>query len=401
MPFSVKQREFFDNANHRWNFKTGATRSGKTYMDYYVIPKRIRARIGKPGLAVILGVTKSTIERNILEPMRNIWGNDLVGSISSSNICYLFGEKVYCLGAEKVSQVSKLRGSSIKYVYGDEVADWNEEVFEMLKSRLDKPYSCFDGALNPQGPNHWLKEFLDSEDLDIYCQKYTLFDNPFLDKAFVDSLCKEYAGSVYYKRYILGEWALAEGLVYPMFSTEKHVFKGAVERKRGNLYFVSVDYGVANPFAVGIFEFDGRKSRLFREVYIDGHKGKEQRKDNEGYYKEMRKAIGDLPIEYIVIDPSAAGFVETINKYSEFIVVSANNDVENGIQEVTKYINFGLFEVHESCTCTIKEFQEYAWNDKYIESGEDSVVIKVNDHMMDLIRYYIYTVARTFNRWVV
>ena len=166
MPFSQKQIEYFQNANHRWNFKTGATRSGKTYMDYFVIPKRIRARIGKPGLSVILGVTKSTIERNILEPMRNIWGPELVGEINSQNKCYLFGEMVYCLGAEKVSQVSKLRGASIKYVYGDEVADWNEEVFDMLKSRLDKPYSCFDGALNPQGPNHWLKAFLES-DLDI------------------------------------------------------------------------------------------------------------------------------------------------------------------------------------------------------------------------------------------
>ena len=155
MAFSKKQREYFDNANKRWNFKTGATRSGKTYMDFYVIPKRIRARIGLPGLVVILGVTKSTIERNVLEPMRQIWGSDLVGEINSQNICYLFGERVYCLGAEKISQVSKLRGASIKYVYGDEVADWNQAVFEMLKSRLDKPYSCFDGALNPQGPNHW------------------------------------------------------------------------------------------------------------------------------------------------------------------------------------------------------------------------------------------------------
>jgi len=400
VPFSEKQTEYFNSANHRWNFKTGATRSGKTYMDYYVIPKRIRARIGKPGLAVILGVTKSTIERNILEPMRNIWGDALVGSINSQNKCYLFGEMVYCLGAEKVSQVSKIRGSSIKYVYGDEVADWNEEVFELLKSRLDKPYSCFDGALNPQGPNHWLKEFLDS-DFDIYNQHYTIFDNPFLPKEFVENLCKEYEGSVYYKRYILGEWALAEGLVYPMFSREKHVFKGAIERRRGKLYYVSVDYGVANPFAVGIFEFDGRKSRLFREVYIDGRKDKEQRKDNEGYYKEMRKAIGDLPIEYIVIDPSAAGFIETIKKYAEFIVKGADNDVENGIQEVTKYLNFGLLEVHESCTRTIEEFQGYAWNDKYIDNGEDSVVIKENDHMMDLIRYYIWSVARMLNRWVI
>lgn len=394
MPFSVKQREYFDNANKRWNFKTGATRSGKTYMDYYVIPKRIRARIGKPGLAVILGVTKSTIERNILEPMRNIWGEDLVGSISSSNICYLFGEKVYCLGAEKVSQVSKLRGSSIKYVYGDEVADWNEEVFEMLKSRLDKPYSCFDGALNPQGPNHWLKEFLDSEDLDIYCQKYTLFDNPFLDKGFVDSLCKEYAGSVYYKRYILGEWALAEGLVYPMFSRDKHVVKGAIEYHRSSQYYVSIDYGTVNPFAIGIFEFDGRKSTMIKEFHHRG--GTENRVDNEKYYKDMCETIGKIPIEYILVDPSAAGFIETINKYAKYIVKRADNDVLNGIQEVTKYLNMGLLQIHESCTETLKEFEGYAWDDKH-----DDEVIKENDHHMDLTRYYIWGVARMLNRWIV
>lgn len=394
MPFSVKQREYFDNANKRWNFKTGATRSGKTYMDYYVIPKRIRARIGKPGLAVILGVTKSTIERNILEPMRDIWGNDLVGGISSSNICYLFGEKVYCLGAEKVSQVSKLRGSSIKYVYGDEVADWNEEVFEMLKSRLDKPYSCFDGALNPQGPNHWLKEFLDSEDLDIYCQKYTLFDNPFLDKGFVDSLCKEYAGSVYYKRYILGEWALAEGLVYPMFSREKHVVKGEIEFHRNSQYFVSIDYGTVNPFAIGVFEFDGRKSTMIKEFHHRG--GTENRVDNEKYYKQMCDTIGNLPIQYILVDPSAAGFIETIRKYAKYIVKGADNDVLNGIQEVTKYLNMGLLKIHESCAETLKEFEGYAWDDKH-----DDEVIKKNDHHMDLIRYYIWGIARKLNRWIV
>lgn len=394
MPFSVKQREYFDNANRRWNFKTGATRSGKTYMDYYVIPKRIRARIGKPGLAVILGVTKSTIERNILEPMRNIWGTDLVGGINSQNICYLFGERVYCLGAEKVSQVSKLRGSSIKYVYGDEVADWNEEVFEMLKSRLDKPYSCFDGALNPQGPNHWMKEFLDS-DFDIYCQKYTIFDNPFLDKKFVENLCKEYEGSVYYKRYILGEWALAEGLVYPMFSTEKHVFSGPTEYKRTNQYFVSLDYGTVNPFAGGIYEFTGRKVRKIREIHHDGRNA--GRKDNEEYYDLMCSVIGDIPIEYVVIDPSAAGFIETVKKHGKYIVKGANNDVLNGIQEVTKYLNYGLYEVHESCVETIKEYQQYAWDE---DSGEDAV-IKESDHHCDADRYMIYTVARQLNKWIV
>lgn len=394
MPFSEKQKEYFNSADKRWNFKTGATRSGKTYMDYYVIPKRIRARLGKPGLSVILGVTKSTIERNILEPMRNIWGTSLVGEINSQNTCYLFGERVYCLGAEKVSQVSKIRGSSVKYVYGDEVADWNEEVFALLKSRLDKPYSCFDGALNPQGPNHWLKAFLDS-DFDIYNQHYTIFDNPFLPKEFVENLCKEYAGSVYYRRYILGEWALAEGLVYPMFSRERHVVSGAVEYRKKNLYYVSIDYGTVNPFAAGVFEFDGKSSTMIKELHYSGRDG--NRVDNEAYYKMVCDMIGELPIEYIVVDPSAAGFIETIKKYAKYIVKGADNDVMNGIQEVTKYLNYGLLKIHESCTETLKEFESYAWDDK----SHDDEVIKENDHHMDLIRYYTYGVARMLNRWVV
>ena len=397
MPFSEKQKEYFQKANHRWNFKTGATRSGKTYMDYFVIPKRIRARIGKPGLTVILGVTKSTIERNILEPMRNIWGPELVGEINSQNKCYLFGEMVYCLGAEKVSQVSKLRGASIKYVYGDEVADWNEEVFDMLKSRLDKSYSCFDGALNPQGPNHWLKAFLES-DLDIYVQEYTIFDNPFLDPLFVENLCKEYEGTVYYSRYILGRWAIAEGLVYPMFSKERNITSEPQYVEANCQYYVSIDYGTVNPFAVGIFCFDGRKSTMVKEVHYDGRKrGTEGRADNEKYYKLMCDAIGDLPVQMIIVDPSAAGFIETIKKYGKYIVKGANNDVLNGIQEVTKYFNMGLLIIHESCVETIKEFESYAWDDK----KQDDEVIKENDHHMDLVRYYIYGVARTLNRWVI
>nr|DAD86094.1 MAG TPA: large terminase [Siphoviridae sp. ctGyV19] len=213
MPFSHKQMEFFQNANHRWNVKVGATRSGKTYMDYYVIPKRIRTRVGKEGLTFILGVSKGTIQRNIIEPLQRIWGMSLVGDINSQNISRMFGEDVYCLGAEKVSQVSKLRGSSIKYCYGDEIAEWNPDVFGMLKSRLDKPYSCFDGACNPEAPQHWFKVFLES-DADIYCQKYEIFDNPFLDQKFVDALCDEYRGTVLYDRYIRGLWVAAQGSIY-------------------------------------------------------------------------------------------------------------------------------------------------------------------------------------------
>ena len=219
MAFSKKQKEYFMNATHRWNIKSGATRSGKTYMDYFVIPKRIRSMAGKEGLTVLLGNTKGTLQRNIIEPLQALWGVDFVSDIRSDNTAILFGEKVHCLGADKISQVDRLRGSSVKYCYGDEIVTWHPDVFTMLKSRLDRDYSAFDGTCNPDNPNHWFKKFIDS-DADIYCQKYTLDDNPFLAEAVKENIKKEYFGTVFYDRYVLGEWVTAEGLIYKLLADE-------------------------------------------------------------------------------------------------------------------------------------------------------------------------------------
>lgn len=226
MQLSKKQNEYIVNATHRWNIKSGAVRSGKSYVDTaFVVPFRIRERTGKPGLNVILGVSKESIERNVLQPMREIYTEKLIGQINNRNMAHICGEEVYCLGAEKVSQVAKIQGASIKYCYGDEVAKWNKEVFQMLKSRLDKPYSCFDGSCNPEHPTHWLKEFLDNDELDIYLQRYTIFDNPFLPVEFVEQLCKEYEGTIYYDRLILGLWKRAEGAIYKRFADDPEKFR--------------------------------------------------------------------------------------------------------------------------------------------------------------------------------
>lgn len=226
MQLSKKQNEYIMSATHRWNIKSGAVRSGKSFVDTaYIIPKRIRDRAGLPGLNVIMGVSKESIERNVLQPMREIYTSDLIGNINNRNVARVCGEDVYCLGAEKVSQVAKIQGASIKYCYGDEIAKWNKEVFQMLKSRLDKTYSCFDGACNPEHPTHWLKEFIDNVELDIYLQKYTIFDNPFLNPGFVEDLCKEYEGTIYYDRLILGLWKRADGSIYKRFADNPEAFR--------------------------------------------------------------------------------------------------------------------------------------------------------------------------------
>lgn len=219
LQFSEKQIQYIANADKRWNFKIGATQCGKTYVDVaWVIPYRIHNLIGKIGLAVIMGVSKGTIERNVLQPMRDIWGDELVGTINSNNMAELFGRTVYCLGAENVGQVRKIRGSKIAYLYGDEVVDWNQEVFELLKSRLSLPYSCADLTGNPAEPSHYIKKFIGNSSLSLYSQSWQLFDNVFLDERYVTEICKEYEGTVYYDRYVLGKWKRAEGLIYPMIA---------------------------------------------------------------------------------------------------------------------------------------------------------------------------------------
>jgi PBSX family phage terminase large subunit len=385
MLLSPKQREFVKYGTHRWNFKGGATRSGKTYLDFrWIIPIRIRERIGKDGLAVILGVTKSTIERNVLEPMRNIYGDELVGTISSDNTAWIFGEKCYCLGAEKVSQVSKIRGASIKYCYGDEVADWSEEVFALLKSRLDKEYSCFDGTFNPQYPDHWLKKFLDSN-ADIFSQTYTIDDNPFLPESFKENLKKEYEGTVYYDRYILGLWVRAEGLVYPMFGDDCIT----QEIPDTGDYYISIDYGTLNPFSAGLWCVGKRSAVRIAEIYYSGRETRAQKTDEE-YCDMVERLAGEKTIRAVVVDPSAASFNEALRRRGRFKVRHADNDVMNGIRTVSDFLRNGKIKIHESCENTIREFGLYRWDEK----SEVDRVVKENDHAMDEVRYMAMTVLK-------
>ena len=214
---STKQREYLTHCNHRWNLKIGATGSGKSWLDYaVVIPKRLCALRGQ-GAAVMLGNTQGTLARNILEPMRDIWGEGLVGNISSDNTAQLFGRRVHILGADNRKHVARIQGMTIEYAYGDEMTTWHEEVFQMLKSRLRCAHSYFDGTANPADPHHFVKTFIDS-DADVFCQTSTIDDNPFLPTEFVENLKREYAGTVYYNRFILGQWMAAEGIIYRPFA---------------------------------------------------------------------------------------------------------------------------------------------------------------------------------------
>ena len=391
---SAKQNEYIRNSNKRWNIKTGATQSGKTYLDYYyTIPARIRERAGKDGLNFILGVSKSTIERNILEPMRNIYGASLVSDINSQNMARLFGEDVHCLGAEKVSQVSKLRGASVKYCYGDEVADWNPEVFQMLKSRLSKPYSCFDGALNPQSPTHWMKEFIDS-DIEIYTQQYTIFDNPFLSKEYVNNLCREYDGTVYYDRYILGKWKRAEGVIYKKYADRPQDFIVGDELDSSIKFgIIGVDFG--GTISAHSFTFTGFTDR-FKETIVRMEYYRKEQISPDTLYKDFGNFVRMVQAKFkctqAYCDSAESTLIKGLQAHclANRIPISVENAKKTSIKgridfEISQ-MGIGAFKVHESCTHTSDALQNAVYDDKSTEDKrlDDG---KINIDSLDSMEY--------------
>jgi len=397
MQLSAKQNEYILNADRRWNLKIGAVRSGKSFVDVnYMIPYRLRQVHGKSGLNLILGVSRETIERDVLQPMRETYTDRLIGTINGRNIARICGEDVYCLGAEKITQVAKIQGMSVKYCYGDEVAKWNREVFAMLQSRLDKPYSRFDGSFNPESPNHWLKEFIDKPDIDAYIQHYTIFDNPYLSPEFVDNICKEYQGTVFYGRYILGEWTLAEGLIYPMYKDAFGDPEGEAEE-----YRLSIDYGTKNAFAALIWERHGGTWYATQRYYYSGRDTGVTKTDEE-YGQELDKIVAPIiektPRRYAygesftgkiktIIDPSAASFIALLRKKPYYTVIPARNNVMDGIRDTATAMQLGLIKISPSITEWREEAEGYVWDD----TAADDAPVKINDHLMDATRYFVFT----------
>lgn len=391
MIITEKQKEFIRNATHRYNLKVGARRCGKTYLDIlFTIPNRLLERKSLDGLNVIFGVSKGTIERNVLQPLREIYGKCLVGFINSQNIANLFGQEVYCLGTEKISQVSKIQGTSIKYAYGDEMAKWNKEVFIMIQASLDKPYSCLDGALNPENKNHWLKkdffDVIEEKGLDVYVQYYTIFDNPFLPKDFVNNLCKEYKGTVYYNRLILGQWCDAEGLIFQQIANDDKRFI-TTTIQYNSIISIGIDWG-GNKSKHSITAT--KISRDFKSIQVLKASTMEATGTNTkkvfrwiiNFIKEIQDKYGTVSFIFAdsaeqVLNNSLNGELRA-NKINLVVQDSLKIEIKNRIELWNRLLNLDkLSFIENQCNTLIEALQtalydEKAKDDRWIDDGETS-----------------------------
>ena len=392
MPISKKQKQImaFPFSSYDALICDGAIRSGKTvFMMLSFVDDAMRRYDGQR--FGICGKTVDSTVKNIVAPYLELsyakekyniqWRRSdkllIVSQGNKKNVFEVFGGK-------DESSFMLIQGRTLAGVLLDEVALMPRSFVEQAVARCSVAGSKLWFNCNPDSPQHWFytEWILNAKDRNALHLHFQLEDNPALDAAVVQRYKKLYTG-VFYQRYILGQWVVAEGLVYDF--TEASITD---EQPKGAEYYISVDYGTLNPFSAGLWSVAGDKATRIKEFYYDGRNKKRQLTDDE-YCDEIAALASDFFIEQVVVDPSAASFITALKRRG-FRVRQADNAVMDGIRRTATYLKNGNIKIHRSCTDTIREFGLYRWDDKQTEDK----VIKENDHAMDDVRYFCNSIMR-------
>ena len=406
-----KQKDYINNANKRWNIKVGATGTGKTYLDYnYTILDRVIQLKGLEGLSLLIGVSNATIERNVLSPMRDIYGKEFVGEVKKgTNTVDLFGETFHVIGAEKANAINRIRGITAKYVYGDEFVDWHKDFFRMLTTRLRTDNSIADLTGNPKSPNHWAKEFIDtqqgSELNNIFYQTSTIYDNPTLPTEFVKAQELELKGTSDYNRLLLGQWVMSEGQIFPMFDRDRHLvdvstFYNKDEngnwtheiRKNIQTVHIGIDFGGNKSKTT--FQCTGlvlKGNRLDKVITIKERRFTEE-KDSTYLENEFNKFVQDiLSLGYKIRSIRADSAEQTlirgmqkslINNNLNYSILNAKKGIIlERIRVYQRLLNTDRYLVLSDCLITAQAFENAIWSDKTDSDGKD---IRLDDGTVNI-----------------
>lgn len=394
-----KQLDSILDSTARINVWQGSVSSGKT------ISSLIRwvefCTNGAKGNLLMVGKTERTLKRNVIDVLGELMdGSGSLITRTGSGEIQIGNRTIYIVGANDERAEAKIRGLTLAGAYGDEVTLWSESFFNMLLSRLRVPNAQVFLTTNPDSPNHWLKKkFLDREDeLDIKNFAFELNDNHTLDPKYVTSLKAEYspASSLWYRRFINGEWVMAEGAVYDCFQKDTNVVQELPKMKE---YWVGIDYGTTNPFcALLIGEGVDEKLYVIKEYYYDSAVGQKQLSDAE-YSRELKTFLDGYDIKRMYIDPSAASFITQLWRDDHLGVAKANNAVNDGIRVVYNLLGSRKLLIHNSCTKLIEELESYVWDVKQQERGEDKP-LKRNDHAVDALRYACISLGAIWRHWI-
>lgn len=390
---SKKQLHFLLYSNARINIADGAIRSGKTFifnlrwLDYIVN--------GPKGTLLMAGKTIRTLERNVLKAENGLF--DLLGEGNykyngSTGELQIGNRNIICIGASDERSENKIRGMTLAGALCDEVTLFPKSFVEQLIGRCSVAGSQLFWNCNPDSPYHYIKQdFLESDNMKPLVKhwRFLMYDNPFLVKTnpeYIKQAETTYTG-VFYKRNVLGEWALAEGLVYDNFS-EAHIVDELPEEY--DEIYVGVDHGVTHP---ATFIMIGVKDR---NVYVIKEFCQSNRTNSE-LADEFIHFIDGYSIDGITVDSAAASLILEFNKRGIY-TTDCNKDVVDGITLVTQLLGEKRLFVHRNCKNLIKEFYTYSWDEKKSQSQGKDVVIKLNDDCCDALRYVCKTFLDFDNR---
>lgn len=382
---------------------TGAVSGGKTFSTLIALFAKI-PKAPTNALIVFVGRSLLTLERNILDPLRSVeMFGDLARQVhytAGSSTAVIMGRTIHLIGANNALAEGRIRGATIGLAYVDEATLIPKSFWMMLMSRLRVPHAKCIATTNPDSSNHWMrKDFILRADLvGMRVIQFLLDDNPYLTTEYVERLKAQYVG-LWYRRYILGEWSMAEGAIFDMFDPDRHVIHGDLPPMI-TYPGVGVDYGTTNPFSAHLLGVQANNQGvarlvLAREFRHDPRLANTQLTDGD-FSKRLRAWMGEGPTpRWVAVDPSAASFKLQLFRDGVSNVIDANNKVLDSIRLVASLLAGNRLVIHESCTGLLEEIPGFSWDPVKAEKGIDAP-IKADDHSVDSSRY---AVASTETLW--
>jgi len=383
---SKKQVQSINDSNSKINIWEGAVRSGKTYASLWRFLKELT--YGPEGEYVMVAKTFGSFRKHILPQLFRMIGKDPKFYAGRQEI-NLWGKTIHLIGAADERAEAKIRGSTFAGAYVDEITIIPESVFKMLISRCAMGGARIFGTTNPDSPYHWLKRDYLTDNPDVTSWQFTIEDNPALTDYEKEYLIRQYKG-LWYQRFIEGKWVQAEGAIYDYFDEKLHVIDFAPSYSA--TYMVGIDYGTTNPCAFVLVGQDfNRNPNIWveQEYYFDSKVNQRQKTDSE-YADDLIRFIKDKAVSAIYIDPSAVSFRVELQRRGVINLLEAQNEVIDGIRDVSDLLNNGTLKICRSCKHLISEFQSYVWDPKCLKTGEDRP-LKQHDHALDALRYVLYT----------
>lgn len=374
----------------------GAVRSGKTLCMSISFILWSFYRFDNCSFA-LCGKTISSLRRNVITSLIPILQNlgFTVFEKRTSNVIEISNGKqkntFYLFGGKDESSASLIQGMTLCGILFDEVALMPRSFVEQALARCSHNDAKFWFNCNPENPRHWfytewIKKAKSKNCLYLH---FLMDDNPSLSEKVKKRYTSLYSGA-FYERFVLGKWVAVDGLVYPFFDEKKHIVQKLPEVFEK--YYISCDYGTVNPFSMGLWGLYDNTWYRICEFYHDSKAKGFQMTDQE-YYEKLLTLSQGRRIEAVIVDPSAASFIECIRRHGKFKVFPAKNDVADGIRKVSEQLKSRKILISSTCTDTIREFYLYKWD----STSTKDIPKKENDHAMDDIRYFVATIPKIFD----